>query len=326
MSTAPLVTVGLTCHNAEDTVASAVESARRQTLRNIEILAVDDASTDLSVSELRRLQPHEPRLRVIERSENGGVAAARNTLLAHARGEFIAFFDDDDVSAPQRVADQLERICAYEAAIGAELVLCHTAREVVAGDGRRHQIPALGMDATPAPHGTAVFDFILTGRGAWRMSGAAATCSQMARASVYAALGGFDESLQRSEDTELNLRAALAGAHFPGIARPLVTQTLTVSDDKRPEAERDATLAVLARHGRHPRVASWCRFNVGWCEVKYRLATGQRLRAAVRMAGLAVRWPDKFVLRALRSLPALGTRRALGTGGWAADPDATLGT
>ncbi|HHY49573.1 MAG TPA: glycosyltransferase family 2 protein, partial [Alphaproteobacteria bacterium] len=108
--TAPLVTIGLCAHNAADTIAAAVDSALAQTGVATEIVIVDDASTDGTRALLEDCARQHPAIRLFVNATNRGVAAARNTIIREARGTFIGFFDDDDRSAPERVARQLARL------------------------------------------------------------------------------------------------------------------------------------------------------------------------------------------------------------------------
>ena len=88
----PLVTIGITCFNAADTIARAVGSALAQNWPNFEVVIVDDCSTDDSTDLIRAAIGGEPRAKLIRHSCNLGPAAARNTILSEGRGEFIAFF------------------------------------------------------------------------------------------------------------------------------------------------------------------------------------------------------------------------------------------
>ena len=92
----------------------AVASVMAQTIADLECIVVDDASPEPVELD------DEPRLRVIHRPENGGPAAARNSGLTAARGEFIAFLDDDDLYAPDRLA------IAAEGLANAPLAICWT--------------------------------------------------------------------------------------------------------------------------------------------------------------------------------------------------------
>lgn len=99
-----LVSVIVPAYQAEHFIAGAVRSALRQTHRTLEVIVVDDGSTDGTVAQLANIR--DPRLRVL-RQENGGTAAARNTALAQAKGSFIAFLDSDDRWFPEKIATEL---------------------------------------------------------------------------------------------------------------------------------------------------------------------------------------------------------------------------
>ncbi len=96
----PLVTIGIAAFNAENTIERAVHSALVQSWRPIEIVAVDDSSIDETWEVLVRMAAIHSELRVYRNQTNGGVAVSRNRILTEARGEFVAFFDDDDESLP----------------------------------------------------------------------------------------------------------------------------------------------------------------------------------------------------------------------------------
>src|SRR5262245_34415986 len=226
---AELVTIGITAFNAAATIERAVRSALAQSWHPVEILIVDDCSADATIQILTGLCREQPEIRLIRHESNHGIAATRNRILAEARGEFVAFFDDDDESLPERVEDQLRRILEYEREFANEApVICHTARLQLYPDGNRQIVPTMGeREGHPAPAGPSVAERILLGKRLNDAYGACATCSQLARVATYAIVGGFDPALARSSDTDLNIRLALAGAHFVGIAQALVVQTMT---------------------------------------------------------------------------------------------------
>lgn len=106
MNVAPRVSVVLPVWNAAGTIARAVGSVRAQTFSAWELIAVDDGSTDGTREILHALARAEPRMTVVEQA-HAGVAVAANTAMAAARGEFIARMDADDVSHPERLAEQV---------------------------------------------------------------------------------------------------------------------------------------------------------------------------------------------------------------------------
>jgi glycosyltransferase involved in cell wall biosynthesis len=98
-----VISVIIPTYNVAGFVRQAVDSALSQTLRDIEVIVVDDGSTDGSTDTLRDLD--DPRLRVI-REDHAGSAAARNAGLRLASGELVAFLDADDRWAPQNLERQ----------------------------------------------------------------------------------------------------------------------------------------------------------------------------------------------------------------------------
>jgi glycosyltransferase involved in cell wall biosynthesis len=105
----PLVSVIIPVYNGAEFIAAAVESATAQTYRDLEILVVDDGSTDNTLAILNHLAQTDPRIRVIAQA-NAGVAAARNRALAEARGEFIAPLDADDLWLPHKIDRQVRAL------------------------------------------------------------------------------------------------------------------------------------------------------------------------------------------------------------------------
>lgn len=107
---APLVSVVVPAYNAAATVGAAVDSVLSQTVSNVEVIVVDDRSTD-ATAELVEAIP-DPRVRLVRRAQNGRQAAARNSGIEVATGEWIAFLDADDIWLPRKLEIQLGRMAA----------------------------------------------------------------------------------------------------------------------------------------------------------------------------------------------------------------------
>jgi len=298
-----LVSVGITCFNAEDTIERAIRSAQAQTWLPLEIVVVDDSSTDGSWPIVQRLAAEDDRIRAVRHPENRGVGAARNSVLEHASGDFVAFFDDDDESRPERVAEQYRRIVEYEFETGARSVVCYAATNQVYPDGQSRYSPTLGMDVTPAPAGERVARLILLGEPVDGSTGACPTSSQMARRRAYEMVGGFDGEFRRHEDTDFNLRLALAGAHFAGLAKPLVVQTVTITADKTVEEERRFALQLIEKHRELLKRWKWYDFSRRWTEMKYSMLQGGMMNALPRIAGLFFKSPLKLAQKTAWALP-----------------------
>ena len=112
------VSVIIPTYNRAGLVQEAVASVLAQTWRDFELLVVDDGSTDGTVE---ALAPYASRLRLLRRESRGGVSAARNTGIAAARGEWLAFLDSDDLWRPEKLARQLAYLAAHP-----DLQLCQT--------------------------------------------------------------------------------------------------------------------------------------------------------------------------------------------------------
>jgi glycosyltransferase involved in cell wall biosynthesis len=261
-----LFTIAITCYNAEATIQRAVESALAQTWVTREILIVDDGSTDRSATLLEELERTHEEIHLIRHGSNRGVAEARNTLLAHASGTFIAFFDDDDESVPERLEQQYRRLSDYESTHPAATVFCYANRDVVRAGERLPTFQWLGIGRrSPAPSGAIVADYILglmehDGRHCWGMLG---SCTLMARAQAFRAVGGFDERFRRCAELDLAVRAALDGAHFISVDAPLVTQYLTPTGDKAGNAMLQHRLLLVKKHRSYLKekrcyAGAWC--------------------------------------------------------------------
>lgn len=111
MNPRPVVSVILPFYNNADTVCRAMRSVLGQTERAIEVIAIDDGSTDGSFQRVEAMR--DPRIRLYRNDLNCGVAATRNRGLDLAQGEFVAMMDADDVSRPQRLEWTLAALRRY---------------------------------------------------------------------------------------------------------------------------------------------------------------------------------------------------------------------
>lgn len=114
MNDSPLLTVVMPVYNTASYLDEAVDSVLGQTLRDIELILVDDGSTDGSGALCEARARRDPRVRVIHKA-NGGLGAARNTGMDAARGKYIAFVDSDDLILPETYATAVEMLESSQA-------------------------------------------------------------------------------------------------------------------------------------------------------------------------------------------------------------------
>lgn len=303
MTLSEKVTIGITCYNARDTIARAVASALAQDWDDFEVLIVDDASTDGSADLVAEIIANDPRARLIRLPVNGGAAAARNVIIAEASGIFLAFFDDDDESMPNRVRRQVKTILAFEAEKGALPVACYAAGERHYPNGYIRPLPAIGASETP-PHGPALADYLLFHRvlPGWTYASGTPTCALMARTTLFRALRGFDTRLRRVEDVDFAIRLALEGGWFIGTQEKLFIQHASQSADKSYMANRDAEVAVADKHASYLRSIGRYRYARNWPLLRYYHFERDYLRFALQF------------LRIAMVNPILATRHILATG------------
>jgi len=132
----PAISVLLPCFNAVATLDEAMGSIIHQTLADVEIIAVDDGSTDGTLAALRRWERQDSRVTVVT-TPRRGIVEALNTAASHARADLLARMDADDVSHPERLECQC-RFMESEPAVGAcgSQIRYFPAEEVLGGASR----------------------------------------------------------------------------------------------------------------------------------------------------------------------------------------------
>jgi len=215
------VSVVIPTYNSGDTIERAIDSATDQTLEALEVLVVDDGSTDETASIVRSYDDN--RVTLYEHAENRGGSAARNTGIEHATGEFVAFLDADDEWRPSKLERQVARLrersddwvaayCGYE--------------EVPDGIWMRLRFGVsrmLGSSVEQREGGEALIDEVLLGEFAL---GGSSTL--LARRTVVEAIDGFDESFPRHQDWEFLIRLLQRGK-IALVDEPLVVKEQTYS-------------------------------------------------------------------------------------------------
>ena len=175
----PTVSVIISTYNRATVLPRAINSLLAQTYQDFEIIVVDDCSTDNTGEVLAEFG--DPRIRVFRHDRNRGVSTGRNTGLQHARGELIAFLDDDDEYFPDSLAVRVDRMedpevglvyTAYDSFDCSTGTLIGTFEASVEGEIGTHLLK---------------FNYLLD------------TINMMVRKDLAVEVGGFDEGLRQGE-------------------------------------------------------------------------------------------------------------------------------
>ena len=104
------VSVVICAYSAEKYIEKSLRSICDQTYKNLEIIVIDDASTDSTVGVVESLIEADTRIRVIRLENNGGIAHARQVGLESARHDWIQFLDADDIALPNMIEKQVKHL------------------------------------------------------------------------------------------------------------------------------------------------------------------------------------------------------------------------
>lgn len=157
MSGGPRVSVIMANYNGAAYVEAAVRSVLDQSLADLELIIIDDRSTDDSLAVIARTAAGDPRVRVLVQEVNGGPGAARNRGFDAACGTWIAVFDSDDLMSP----DRLQRLVARGETDRADIVVDNLA---VFTEGSDRVEPFLAGHAYASPRWISLADYIAAAR------------------------------------------------------------------------------------------------------------------------------------------------------------------
>ena len=208
-SPAPLVSVIIPVYNRAGTIQRAVASVLAQTYRRIEVIVVDDGSTDSTV---KQLESYGNRIRLI-RQMNSGPGKARNVGIRATTGEIICFLDSDDAWLPEKLEHQV-RLLERTSAHGVQCCVCNA--RMIAADGSEKTSFAIAGLSPEASQGvwTNPGEVLLTRFLFFNQTVAV-------RRGLLNQVGLFNENFRLLEDYDLALRLALTGP-WAYIAEPLV--------------------------------------------------------------------------------------------------------
>ena len=199
----PLVSIVIPMYNREKTIQTAIASVLAQTYDKIEVIVVDDCSTDNSVNKVKQLK--DDRIRLVLLKRNSGACVARNVGIDNARGEYIAFHDSDDVWHKNK----LEKSLYYMKKVEADMVFSALYKQGEKRYPTGRVLPKVNLNQEQDK-----IAFLLG-------SNCVSTQTIVIKKNVSERVR-FDESLPRFQDWDLALQIALAGYKIHFIEEPLV--------------------------------------------------------------------------------------------------------
>lgn len=228
--TDPDLTVLMAVYNQGPLVGRAIGSILSQTLRDIDVLIVDDGSTDGTAETLARHAAADSRIRILTLPQNGGLAAALQAGMTATSATFIARMDGDDISRPERLALQLAAM--------------QTGGFDVMGTGQSRGSRGLGdlWPARPLDHGA--ITRTLPRRNPM------AHPSVMFRSSVIAAAKGYDPRFRLAQDYDLWLRL-IGQARFGVLGRKLLVSPANESRTSGPANRKRHTVFSVTAAANH---------------------------------------------------------------------------
>lgn len=220
-----LVTVGIPVYNMSDSIVAAVNSCINQSYKNIEILIVDDGSTDDSIEKLRN-EIKDNRIRIHLREKNGGVSQAMRTIVDEAKGEYLCFLDADDTMMSDRVEKQLNSIVSIQKRHPNRMVasFCGSVVNDLYNKTRYELYP----------------EDLWNRRATHRFGGG--TGHSMYKTIDLRRLGNFDPAFSRSSDTAMCLTFLMNGGIYAMMRECLITYNLSFDETKRQVAKREGFL------------------------------------------------------------------------------------
>lgn len=226
----PLVSVILPTYNRENTIERALDSVLKQTYRNLEIIVVDDGSTDMTIQVVNACK--DSRVRLVRLASNCGANVARNKGIEHAKGTFIAFQDSDDEWLEEKLDKQIRYMLKNDIAASYCPYLLYE-------DDRCYVIPSEYKDIGFCEKNIA--DVL-------KRDNVVGTPTLVIRKDVFSVIGLFDEEMKRMQDYELMIRL-VKEFRVGYIAEPLVkAYRLKKSISMNCEILTDAYIKLLKKH------------------------------------------------------------------------------
>lgn len=202
-----LISVIIPTFNSARFLSKAIKSALEQSYQNIEILVVDDGSTDETERIVKKWQKKDKRIRYLKHKKQKGLSAARNTGIGASKGKFIAFLDADDIWMEDKLEKQIKKIKK-----GADLV--YSDAILIDEEGKKKK-KTLWEEIKVMPRaGKDCLKFL------FQKNFIVPASSLILKKEIFKKIGGFDERLRSVEDYDFCLRIVAQGCKISYLNSP----------------------------------------------------------------------------------------------------------
>lgn len=207
-----LISCVIPCYNCENFISKTIKSLLSQTIKSIEIILVNDASTDNTLDILKQIESKYPNIvKVIDLEKNQGASYARNYGVENSKGEYVLFMDSDDIIEPTLIEKYQDRLEELNDIGEYEYVLCYSSYIQI--DEKDAQISDTVKGIQVEPYEILGYEFV--------RNHLISTSGVLVKKIYFIQSGGFNKKIRYSEDWDLWLRLATVGG-FAYVDEPLV--------------------------------------------------------------------------------------------------------
>lgn len=202
----PLISIVIPVYNGSNFMTDAIDSALSQTYKNIEIIVVNDGSTDEGKTEKIALS-YGDKIRYYAK-KNGGVSSAINLAIHHMKGEWLSWLSHDDMYKPEKLEKQvsfLNKLIEDRQVKNIKDICVYAALERINVDGKFISKKSIVVPSQMAPIDSLIFNI-----KSYSIGG----CTVLMSKEILDEVGGFDESIRTVSDADLWYRMMLAGHNF----------------------------------------------------------------------------------------------------------------
>ena len=231
----------LCTYNSEETALAALNAILNQSIKPNEIIIIDDCSQDSTIEIIQNAIKSLPEVNFIKNELNLGQSASRNKAAQIANSEILIFFDDDDISKPERAQAHIQMYLG-----SADISFVSSSKKYANGysiDCINQKLSLKNLSAK---------DWVLkltTGQSKSALKNLWVPCSTCAvNRTFFLALGGFDTSMRRLEDAEFFVRVAIAKGSASWSNENLVIRNASFAGDKGGQIDTQFEKKLLEKH------------------------------------------------------------------------------